>query len=129
MALSMAPVSMVWAAKATGCADRKAADGYPTFCQIPATPKNARTPAAFKTAVTDIRQVGRRVVRQTEPETFGLPTGGAEGFAQSARSEIAAFPPFTGPKAGETEAFAADARRQVIPPPKPRRNIEAPAHP
>jgi hypothetical protein len=121
IALLAAPVASAWAARAAraaGCGASNASSPYPTFCKIPVAPTDVRTAAAFKSAVVDIRQEGRRVARQSGPDAFGLPSGGADAFARAARSEIAESARGVEPVAKDTDAFAAEARRAVIPPTK-----------
>jgi hypothetical protein len=121
IALLMAQFTAARAATATGCADAKGADAYPTFCGIPLAPTDVRSAKEFKAAVVDTRQVGRRLVNQSGPATFGLPSNGADAFAQAAKAEIDASAAGVQPVALDTESFAADARRRVIAPPKPHK--------
>lgn len=94
---------------------------YPTFCSVPAAPADVRNAAAFKTAVIEVRLEGRRVARQSAPDTFTLPLGGAAAFAADARA--AAAPPAAGstPTRAETDAFATGARAIASPPKRHRR--------
>lgn len=103
------------------CAPAKTAPGpYPSFCEIPAVPTDIRGPEAFKAAVVETRQAGRRVVVQSAPETFALPLGAGDAFAGDARAEAAPPPPETA-ATEDIDRFAAAARKQASPPARPRR--------
>ena len=110
-----------------GAADSRAADAsarssaYPTFCAIPPLPIGVRNAEAFKVAVVDVRQAGRRVALQSAPDTFGLVSGQTEDFGAGARAQVA-WPLSAEPATSvDSAAFAADARRRATPPPRPRR--------
>ena len=108
----------VWAATApTACGpgDRGA---YPSFCDIPRTPTDVRAPAAYKSVVVDTRQAGRRVVRATGPETFGLPLGEADAFSRRAQAEAAPPPEVSAMPPEESAAIAAELRKRATPPPR-----------
>lgn len=131
-ALSTSPA---FAGEAT-CGSKATPGAYPSFCAIPAIPTDVRSAEAFKSAVVDTRVTGRRVVRETGPDTFGLRIGDAESFSAAARAEAAPPPPIGAPVLGgatpaDTAAFLAEARRQVTPPARPRRiaHPEAPTLP
>jgi hypothetical protein len=110
------------AAAAAACGTAAQGEGYPNFCTIPHAPTDVRPADAFHAAVLDTRLAGRRVERETAPDTFSLPLGAAESFAQAARAQAAAPPPAdTGPASGDAEAFAAEARKMATPPVRPRR--------
>ena len=112
---------------AAGAAESRAGEAsarssaYPTFCAIPPVPTGVRDAAAFKLAVVDVRQAGRRVVMQSAPDTFGLAPGQAADFGAEAGAE-AAWPLSADPERPvDSEAYAAEARRKATPPPRPHR--------
>ena len=121
IAASLAALSTSTALAATGpapCGPSSSA-AYPTFCGIPRTPTDVRSPKAFRAAVVDLRRAGRRVVVATGPGTFGLPLGEADAFGRTARAEAA--PPPEASSAPSEELDAAELRRQATPPPpRPR---------
>ncbi|WP_299542746.1 hypothetical protein [Phenylobacterium sp.] len=92
--------------------------GYPSFCDIPPTPTDVRSPKAFRAAVVDLRRAGRRVVRASGPGTFGLPLGEADAFSRSAQAEAAPPPEIAAPPSERSEAAAAELRRRAAPPPR-----------
>ena len=99
----------------------KPASVYPTFCSIPRTPRDVRSPAAFKAAVVEIRLAGKHLARETAPGTFELPIGDADAFSRSARAEVAPPAAALAPLQPDTGTFASDARREASPPLKVRR--------
>jgi hypothetical protein len=103
------------------CVDLGQPGAYPTFCSVPAAPSDVRTAEAYKTAVIAVRLEGRRVARQSAPDTFTLPLGGAAAFAADARA--AAANPAAGPvpTRAESDAFAVGARNVASPPKRHRR--------
>jgi len=117
------PPPAVWAMAASPpCGAGGAANSaYPTFCSIPRTPRDVRSPAAFKASVVEIRRAGQRVMRDTAPGTFELPIGDADIFSRSARADAAAPADVLTPLQPDTAAFASDARREASPPAKVRR--------
>jgi len=112
---------------AAGAAESRAREGsarataYPTFCAIPPVPTGVRDAAAFKLAVVDVRQAGRRVVLRTAPDTFGLVPGQAADFGAEARAQAAWPVSADSDRSDDSEAYAAEARRKATPPPRPRR--------
>jgi hypothetical protein len=100
------------AAASLACASGRPAGvvAYPTFCGIPATPHDVRGAEAFKADVVETRREGRRVTNDTGPQSFGLPIGGAEGFASAARAEATNPAMAPAPAAGDTDTFVATAR-------------------
>lgn len=115
------PASAVLAQAAPATCAPTAKGAYPSFCDIPRTPTDVRGPVAFKTAVVDTRLAGRRVVRATAPDTFGLPVGEAAAFSRAARAEAAPPPELSAPPSEDSEALAAELRRRATPPPRPRK--------
>jgi hypothetical protein len=103
------------------CAASSAPSGYPTFCGVPLTPTNVRSADAFRAAVLDVRLAGRQVARQSAPDTFSLPLGGAESFDAAARAAAAYPAPVAGPAGLQSDAFAAAARARATPPKSHRR--------
>jgi hypothetical protein len=98
-----------------------ASAAYPSFCDIPRTPTDVRSPKAFKASVVDLRRAGRRVVRATGPGTFGLPLGEADAFSRAAQAEAAPPPEVSAAPPENSEATAAELRRLAKPPPpRPR---------
>jgi hypothetical protein len=87
---------------------------FPTFCQIPARPRNVRTGKAFKEAVVAIRLSGVRLAVETAPGTFSLEH--TDSFASAARAEAAPPPPITQPDDEQTQAFINKARALAHPP-------------
>jgi hypothetical protein len=131
-AASLAAGLCVWPALATSaglpgpspCDAPKAAAAWPTFCAIPPTPTDARSPEAFKAAVVSARQAGRRVVVASGPGTFGLPIGEADAFSAAARAEVTPPRPLPPPaSAAARAADLAEALKEVTPPPRHRRPL------
>jgi hypothetical protein len=126
--LAAAPLAAVSGAPSAGhggCGGEAPERGaYPTFCGIPATPRDVRPATAFKSQVVETRLAGRRVLRDTAPATFGLPEGQAEAFARSALAAVAPAETLSAPT--DTEVFVEKARRQVVPPPLPPRPAAPP---
>lgn len=102
------------AAPALSPASALGGNGYPTFCAIPASPSDARTPAGFKAAVVDLRQSGVILRRRTGPASWSL--ADAEGFAAEARTAATPPPRIVDASQSDTEAFAAAARAAAKPP-------------
>jgi hypothetical protein len=119
VAATLLGAPQAWAAKP--CPNQKAASvqPWPSFCSIPPTPRDVRSPAAFEAAVMDIREAGRRLGEESAPDSFGLPLNGADAFAVSARQEAAAPPPINPLDVTEAEAFAREARAAAAPPSRP----------
>ena len=119
LALSTAAsAGAAWAATASIACAPGDQGTYPTFCDIPRTPTDIRNPAAYKAVVVDTRQAGRRVVRATGPETFGLPLGEADAFSRGARAEAAPPPELSAMPPEESAAIAAELRKRATPPPR-----------
>lgn len=115
------------AAVAAACSPAPAAEfarpavlAYPSFCSIPATPKDIRPAAAFRSAVVRTRLAGASVVRQSGPESFSL--SGTEAFAEGAKRTATAPPAMTSSETADAEAFAAAARARAAPPKRHRRH-------
>jgi hypothetical protein len=93
---------------------------YPTFSDIPAAPKDVRTPEAWRSAVTGALKDKRVLETQAaaNPQTLTNP----EGFADAARARAATRPgDVPGPESrAETEAFAKALRERATPPPPPQ---------
>ncbi|MEO8812532.1 MAG: hypothetical protein ABI376_06440 [Caulobacteraceae bacterium] len=100
-----------------GAAD--AARSWPTFCSIPATPRDVPPPPAFRAAVVDTRLAGRTVVADSAPDSFHLADTAA--FSARARREAAAPPPIATPGEADTEAFIRASRAAATPPRAPRK--------
>ena len=88
--------------------------GFPTFCQIPASPNDIRSPASFRTAVVATRLAGASVVARTAPDTFSLRD--TDAFATMARAEAMPPPPEEPVQGTGTDAFVRDALRRAAPP-------------
>jgi len=108
----------VWAATAPAACGPGDQGAYPSFCDIPRTPTDIRGPAAYKAVVVDTRQAGRRVVRATGPETFGLPLGEAEAFSRGAQAEAAPPPEASAMPPEDSAAIAAELKKRATPPPR-----------
>jgi hypothetical protein len=106
-------------AAAAPCAHDGAAKGYPTFCSIPATPTDARTAQAFRSAVVETRKAGRSVLQQSGPSRFGLPADDAGRFAALARAQSAPPDALGGPGPVDIRTFEAEARRRANVPDAP----------
>jgi hypothetical protein len=115
------PASAAWAQAGPAACGPAASGAYPAFCDIPRTPTDVRGATAFKAAVVDTRLAGRRLVRATGPDTFGLPLGEADAFSRAARTEAAPPPEMSTPPSEDSEAVAAELRRRATPPPRPRK--------
>jgi hypothetical protein len=127
LALSVSTAPAATASAATGAAEGPRPCGpatstaYPTFCGIPRTPTDVRSPKAFKAAVVDLRRAGRRLVRATGPDTFGLPIGEAEAFSRSGQAQAAPPAEISAAPSEDSEGAAAELRRLAAPPPpRPR---------
>jgi hypothetical protein len=127
IALDLLVLSALAAQAGTGAAATpapcapEASTAYPSFCDIPRTPTDVRSPKAFKAAVVDLRRAGRRVVRATEPGTFGLPLGEADAFSRAAQAEAAPPSEVSAALSENSDATAAELRRLAKPPPpRPR---------
>jgi hypothetical protein len=94
----------------------RAAHTFPTFCSIPATPKDVRTAQGFKSAVDAIKLAKVDLARQTAPNTWSLT--GSEGFAAGARDLATPPPPMS--SEGDTDAFLRAMKKRATPPPRPR---------
>jgi hypothetical protein len=90
---------------------------YPTFADIPKRPTDVRPLRAYGQAVDRLEAAGAELERATAPETWTL--SNTEAFAAEARREAGpALPP---PNPADTEAYAAELRRRATPPPPPKR--------
>jgi hypothetical protein len=119
LALSTAAsAGTVWAATASTACGPGDKGAYPSFCDIPRTPTDIRSPTAYKAVVVDTRQAGRRVVRATGPETFGLPLGEAEAFSRGAQAEAAPPPEASAMPPEDSAAIAAELKKRATPPPR-----------
>jgi hypothetical protein len=121
LAWSMAGSGVAGARATAGCAKlgQAGAGAYPTFCAIPEAPRDVRGADAFKAAVVETRLAGRQTLRDSAPDTFLLPIGGAEAFAADARAR-AAYPSAAAAPAEQATRDFADAARARATPPKPR---------
>ncbi len=105
---------------ASACAASGArTDAYPRFCDIPAVPKDVRSPQAFHAAVLETRLAGRNLTREIDSAGFQLQEGEADSFKDSAITAVT--PP--GPaeptvSPADSDAFAAAARRAAAAPPR-----------
>ena len=88
--------------------------GYPTFCQIPASPNDIRPPTSFRTSVFATRLAGASVVARTAPDTFTLRD--TDAFAVTARAEAVPPPPEEPVQGTGTDAFVKDALQRAAPP-------------
>jgi len=115
--LAIACAGAAQAAASSPCARLRDQTSYLTFCSIPKTPIDVRTPAEFHTAVLDTRLAGRAMVQENAARPFTLQD--TEGFLAEARTAVT--PPPTPPRPGpqDTAAFARDARARATPP-RPR---------
>jgi len=88
---------------------------YPRFSDIPDLPKDVRTPAAWKAAVVQTRQIGAHVQRLDE----ALPPapGDTDAWAARARAEARPPAPVTQPSE-DTAALIADLRARASAPPR-----------
>jgi hypothetical protein len=90
---------------------------FPNFCDIPAAPKQVRSPEVFRAAVVDTRLAGAAVARRSAPDTFSLTD--TTGFIERAKREAAPPPPMTAPGESDTAAFVAKSKARAAPPPRP----------
>lgn len=118
LSTAAAVAGAVWAAATPTACGPGAPGAYPSFCDIPRTPTNLRGPVAYKAAVVDTRQAGRRVVRATGPETFSLPLGQADAFSRAAQAEAAPPPEVSASPTEDSAAVAAELRKRATPPPR-----------
>jgi hypothetical protein len=114
---SASPSAAVWAATGPASCAAAGSAAYPSFCDIPKTPTDIRPATAFKAAVVDTRVAGRRVVRATGSDTFGLPLGEADAFSRAAQAEAAPPPEASTAPPEDSAAAAAELRRRATPPP------------
>lgn len=98
------------------CSD--GSNAYPSFCDIPAAPTDARGASGFKTVVVDTRLAGAGLVRETTPAHFSLDQ--SDAFEAAARRQVMAPPPMTPPGGADTAAFVKAARARARPPSRPR---------
>jgi hypothetical protein len=105
--------------EASACGPLARASAYPTLCSIPLTPTDVRNASAFKAAVVETRQAGRRLVVKNRDETSSLPLAGAESFGAAARAQAAPPPSADGSASSDTQTFEAEARRKAEPPRRP----------
>lgn len=91
---------------------------YPSFSDIPKTPKDLRPVRQYGRAADDLQVAAAELVRATAPETWSL-TGDTEAFAGGARSQVGAELPPADPAA--TEAYVKELRKRATPPPPPKR--------
>jgi hypothetical protein len=92
---------------------------YPSFCDIPPAPKSVPSAPAFKSEVVGVRVAGRTLDERSGPDTWSL--DGTEAFAAQAKREVEPPPPMTTPEVGGTEAFVAKSQAAATPPPRHRR--------
>jgi hypothetical protein len=92
---------------------------YPNFCDIPPAPKSVPSAASFKTDVVAVRIAGRNLDTRSGPDTWSL--SGTETFAAEAKREVEPPPPMTTAEPGGTEAFVKKSQAQTTPPPRHRR--------
>lgn len=93
---------------------------FPSFADIPAAPKDVRTPEAWRKAVASVLKE-KRVV-ETLAEAHPATLFNAEAFASAARARAVTQPgdvPSVNSRA-ETEAFAKALRERATPPPPPQ---------
>ena len=86
---------------------------FPTFADIPATPKDVRPLAQFGVAARSLTVAGDDLMRATAPETWTLQA--TEAFVEKARRDVG--PEIEPPKPGDAEAFARELRERATPPP------------
>ncbi len=106
-------------AEASACGPPARTSTYPTLCSIPATPTDVRDASAFKAAVVETRQAGRRLVVKNRDDASSLPLDGAERFSAAARAQAAPPPLADGSTPSDTQTFEAEARRKAEPPRRP----------
>ncbi|MCR5880360.1 hypothetical protein [Phenylobacterium sp. J367] len=94
----------------------KTGDDWPSFHEIPETPKDLRPRRLYGQAARDVAQASAEIERQTAPSAWTLQ--GTDTFAAGARSAAGSEPAPS--DAGGTEAFAEDLRKRATPPPPPR---------
>ena len=120
-----------WAASAVGsCADGTpnsfdavstgdpVAPRFPSFCSIPATPRDVRTADAYKAAVLNSRRAGAALARDTSASEFSLKDTSV--FQADAKRAAEAPPAITEPGELDADAFIKAARMRASPPPRPR---------
>ncbi|WP_297694324.1 hypothetical protein [Phenylobacterium sp.] len=90
---------------------------YPTFSDIPASPKDVRPPGQYGQAAKTIEQAAADLEAATAPDTWSLT--GTDAFAAQARAAAGSEPAPTA--SDDTGAFARSARARATPPPPPRR--------
>jgi hypothetical protein len=89
---------------------------YPTFAGIPPIPKDVRPVRQYGQQVKTIAQARADLEAKTAPETWSL--GDTEAFAAQARRQAGQE---AAPAAdGDTAAFAARQRKRATPPPPPK---------
>lgn len=87
--------------------------GYPRFAAVPTYPKDVRSVAAWKAAVSAIKGEGASVVAQAAAEPWTLYN--TEAWADDERAIAAPPPPI--PEGGDTAAFVEAMRQRATPPP------------
>jgi hypothetical protein len=91
---------------------------YPTFGQVPPTPKDVRKLADWKAAVLATKGAGAETVGAARATPWTL--SGTEAFAAKARAEATPPPPVTTPSGSDAEAIAMAERARASAPPRRR---------
>jgi hypothetical protein len=92
---------------------------YPRFQDIPAVPADVRPSAAWKASVLSLQSAGAAIVSASGPDSFSL--NNTEAFAADVRRQLdskASTPP-TAAEVAESAAFVKAARARATPPPRP----------
>jgi len=115
-----APIDQSSPAAAAIAAEAAQPGVWPTFADIPQTPDDVRSPAAWGAAVDATEDDRNQLLADTAPSTFSL--SGTEAFAQAVRAQVGYDPADvpTAADAAEAEAWAAAMRARATPPPRPR---------
>ena len=91
---------------------------WPTFADIPATPRDVRTVAQYDDTVRGVQGDGNEL-RGWVTSNPAINTG-TEAFVASQRDRAAqAGAPVSADQQARTDAFVAEARRRATPPPPP----------
>jgi hypothetical protein len=91
---------------------------YPTFNEIPPTPKDLRPVRMYGQAANDLQRAADQLAQATAPGTWTL-TGDTEAFAGAARTQAGPELPPANP--ADTEAYVKELRKRATPPPPPKR--------
>lgn len=86
---------------------------FPTFADIPKSPKDMRPIARYGRDAQALLNAGAALERDTAPETWTLQA--TDAFVEKALRD--AGPQIEPPKPGDAEAFARELRERATPPP------------